>query len=126
MRKYNWLIAVCLVLVLFAALGCGCGGGGTPKATPEPEHVTLIKVVGIDVNGQESEIYDPADPEATFPPENIISGYYGTPEPGTTARPNRTAGPAATPKSTDSTWIGGDGDDWDIGDSTVVNGDDLF
>ena len=121
MRKYYWLMIALLALAMLAVVGCGDMDLSKPAPTLEPE--AAIRVIGIDVSGQESDIYDPEIPEATFPPENIISGSYETPAPGITQKPNQTPRPTQSPKPTATPdW---QGDNWE-GDSQVVPGEDLM
>jgi len=121
MRKSVLILSILLALALLAALGCGDGRNKDADPTQDPE--TAISVIGIDVNGMESDVYDPADPAATFPPENIISGSYEIPAPGTTQNTNQTPKPTLVPQPTATPdWFD---DDWG-GDATIVNGDDLW
>ncbi|MCL2671904.1 MAG: hypothetical protein FWF10_07705 [Clostridiales bacterium] len=66
MRKF---LVVLLAATLFFAFAA-CSG---PKTPSEDDLPTEIRVVGVDINGEVSTIYNPADPTATFPPENVIT-----------------------------------------------------
>ena len=120
MRKMKWLIVGVLILALSTAVGCSCKKGEDVTATPDPNETTGIKVIGIDVNGDVSDVYDPAAPEATFPPENVIADPAATLSPNVGKKPQTEGTPV--PEFKDG-W--NDGEEME-GDAAIVDGLELF
>jgi hypothetical protein len=138
MRKF--IPFLCIAVLLCGVIGCGKANKADEPAptsqAAEPTSASQDKVdyvVGTDVNGNEATQYDPENPAATFPPENIISGTYppetaapaSTPAataPGNAAAPNATATPEPFE---DGQTAGSTGDDFS-NNATVIDFEDLF
>ena len=131
MRRKQALIIGLVTLVLLMFFGCGGDNANDEPSLP-------LEVIGIDVNGQESDVYDPADPIATFPPENIISGTNETAVPSgapdattpkgatSTPKPTSAGAPTSTPKPTQNANPSPSDGGWDGGDATIVDGQGLL
>lgn len=121
MRKF---IAIILVAVLFTA--CIACADKNLDSAGDGDLPTDIYIVGVDINGEVGTQYDPANPSATFPPENIIttnpgdtvgedvdgnpSTVYNSSEPSATfppskiiVKPSATAAPTSVPVTVSTT-----------------------